>query len=49
MKNNTQTKQYADWLLFLGILLFLFGLIIGVFIPLMANPRMGLSAHLEGT
>jgi hydroxylaminobenzene mutase len=49
MKNNTKSKQYADWLLFLGILLFLLGLLIGLFIPLMTNPRMGLSAHLEGT
>lgn len=47
--NNTATNKYASWLLFLGILLFLFGLLIGLFIPLMANPRMGLSAHLEGT
>lgn len=49
MKNNMQTKQYADWLLFLGIVLFLFGLVVALFIPLMTNPRMGLSAHLEGT
>jgi len=49
MKNNIKTKQYADWLIFLGILLFLFGLFIAFFIPLMVNPRMGLSAHLEGT
>jgi (hydroxyamino)benzene mutase len=49
MKNNTQAQQYANWLLFLGILLFLFGLVIGLFIPLVTNPRMGLSAHLEGT
>ena len=48
MKNNGKTRPYADWLLFLGILLFLFGLVIGLFIPLMANPRMGLTAHLEG-
>lgn len=48
MKNNTTTKQYADWLLFLGVLLFLFGLLIGLFIPFMSNLRMGLSAHLEG-
>lgn len=47
--NNTTTNKYASWLLFLGILLFLFGLVIGLFIPLMTNPRMGLSAHLEGT
>lgn len=49
MKNNMQTKQYADWLLFLGIVLFLFGLVVALFIPLMTNSRMGLSAHLEGT
>lgn len=49
MKNNMQTKQYADWLLFLGIVLFLFGLVVALFIPLMTNPRMGLSAHLEAT
>ena len=48
MKNNGKTRPYADWLLFLGILLFLLGLVIGLFIPLMANPRMGLTAHLEG-
>jgi hydroxylaminobenzene mutase len=42
-------NQYADLLLFFGILLFLFGLVIGVSIPLIRNPRMGLSAHLEGT
>lgn len=49
MISYTKTKPYADLLLFLGILLFLFGLLIGLFIPLMTNPRMGLSAHLEGT
>ncbi len=49
MGNNNSTPKYADWLLFLGILLFLFGLVIGLLIPVMANPRMGLSAHLEGT
>jgi (hydroxyamino)benzene mutase len=48
MKNNLQPKRYADWLLFLGVLLFTFGLVIGLFIPIMTNPRMGLSAHLEG-
>ena len=32
-----------------GILLFLLGLITGFVIPLLANPRMGLSSHLEGT
>lgn len=32
-----------------GILLFLLGLITGLLIPVMKNPRMGLSSHLEGT
>jgi (hydroxyamino)benzene mutase len=41
-------KWQSNRLLFLGVLLFLFGLLIGLFIPLMANPRMGLAAHLEG-
>jgi hydroxylaminobenzene mutase len=42
-------KWQSDRLLFLGVLLFLFGLLIGLVIPIMINPRMGLSAHLEGT
>ncbi len=49
MQTKPKTKKYADWLLFLGVLLFLFGLVIALFIPLMTNPRMGVSAHLEGT
>jgi hydroxylaminobenzene mutase len=32
----------------LGMLLFLFGLITGFIIMSLKNPRMGLSAHLEG-
>lgn len=35
-------------LLFLGVLLFLFGLITGLLPTLMENPRMGLTSHLEG-
>lgn len=31
-----------------GVLLFLLGLITGLVIPAMQNPRMGLSSHLEG-
>ena len=30
-----------------GVLLFLIGLIIGLAVPAFANPRMGLSSHLE--
>ncbi|MBD3649104.1 MAG: hydrogenase [Pseudomonadales bacterium] len=32
----------------LGIVLFLLGLVTGFTLPLMENPRMGLSSHLEG-
>jgi (hydroxyamino)benzene mutase len=49
MKNTGSKKWQSDRLLFLGILLFLFGLLFALFIPMMTNPRMGLSAHLEGT
>lgn len=31
-----------------GVLLFLLGLLTGLAIPALANPRMGLSSHLEG-
>ncbi|MBK9254967.1 MAG: hydrogenase [Saprospiraceae bacterium] len=48
MENPGRKKWQSDWLLFLGVLLFLLGLLIGLFIPLMANSRMGLTAHLEG-
>jgi hydroxylaminobenzene mutase len=46
MGKNIQTMQ-ADRLIFLGLILFLLGLIIGLFVQNMANPRMALSAHLE--
>jgi len=49
MENTHLKKWQADRLLFLGILLFLLGLIIALLIPIMNNPRMGVSAHLEGT
>ncbi|MFN3301246.1 MAG: hypothetical protein ACK41Z_13730, partial [Sediminibacterium sp.] len=48
MENIERKKWQSDWLLFLGVLLFLLGLLIGLMIPMMTNPRMGLSAHLEG-
>jgi hydroxylaminobenzene mutase len=41
-------KHQSDKLIYYGVLLFLLGLIVGLFLPLMANPRMGLSSHLEG-
>jgi len=48
MEHILQIKRHSKWLLFLGVLLFLLGLLIGLLIPMMTNPRMGLSAHLEG-
>jgi hydroxylaminobenzene mutase len=35
-------------LLRFGILLFFLGLVTGLLVPKLANPRMGLSSHLEG-
>lgn len=48
METTKTSKWQSDRLLFLGMLLFLIGLVFALFIPVMANPRMGLSAHLEG-
>lgn len=47
MDNITKQKE-ANNLIFLGLILFISGLTIGLFVQNMANPRMGLSAHLEG-
>lgn len=48
MENVHQIKKQADNLLFLGFLLFLLGLITGLIVPLFANPRLGVSSHIEG-
>jgi hydroxylaminobenzene mutase len=40
--------RYGRRLLWHGFLLFLFGLLSGFAVPALRNPRMGLSAHLEG-
>jgi len=48
MEHFTLKRKHGEQLLFWGFLLFLFGLIAGLFIPIMANSRMGLSTHLEG-
>lgn len=48
MENTTLHKQQADKLIFLGIFLFFLGLVIGLLIPILAKPRLGLSSHLEG-
>ncbi|HRY97652.1 MAG TPA: hypothetical protein P5550_01210 [Bacteroidales bacterium] len=41
-------KSPADRLVYLGVLLFLLGLLVGLIVPLLANPRMGVSSHIEG-
>lgn len=38
----------SNRLIFLGIILFFLGLIVGLIVPLLANPRMGVSSHVEG-
>lgn len=43
-----ETAQYRHRLLWHGVFLFLVGLLTGFAVPLLTNPRMGLSAHLEG-
>ncbi len=45
---DTTRRQAGHRLLQLGILLLLFGLLTGFAVPMLANPRMGLSSHLEG-
>ena len=47
MNPESRNKQ-SERLIFWGILLFFLGLVTGLFIPIMANPRMGVSTHLEG-
>lgn len=40
--------RYRDRLFFLGLVLFLLGLLVGFATPAFRNPRLALSAHLEG-
>lgn len=48
MKIDDLKRTQSARLIFLGILLFLLGLIVGLLVPVFANPRMGVSSHLEG-
>lgn len=41
-------KHQSDRLIFLGALLFLLALLIGLLVPIFENPRMGVSSHIEG-
>lgn len=44
----TSQSATAHRLLQLGVLLFLIGLLVGLAVPALANPRMGLASHMEG-
>ncbi len=48
MENSRLLKYQSDKLIFLGVILFFFGLIVGLLVPIFANPRMGVSSHIEG-
>ncbi|MCC5932486.1 MAG: hydrogenase [Cyclobacteriaceae bacterium] len=48
LQQNPALQKQAARLLILGVFLFFLGLAAGFFIPIMANPRMGLTTHLEG-
>ena len=48
MENSILNKNQSDKLIFLGVLLFFLGLIVGLLVPLFANPRLGVSSHIEG-
>lgn len=47
MNIEYKAKQ-SNKLIWFGVLLFLIGLLTGFISPLTANPRMGLSSHIEG-
>jgi hydroxylaminobenzene mutase len=44
----SNVSRYGERLLRLGVVLFLLGLLTGFAVPALANPRMGLTSHLEG-
>src|SRR5210317_722736 len=48
MEKSILKKDQSDKLIFYGILLFFLGLVVGLLVPVLANPRMGVSSHLEG-
>jgi len=47
--NINKQAEHSRNLIRYGILLLLLGLVTGFLIPILQNPRMGLSSHLEGT
>jgi hydroxylaminobenzene mutase len=47
-RDEMRRLDHGRRLLWHGLLLFLLGLLTGLVVPALTNPRMGLSAHLEG-
>lgn len=45
---TTDMKDYSHKLIYYGVTLFLLGLIVGLIVPMLANPRLGVSSHIEG-
>lgn len=48
MNDSEYWERAESLLIFTGIALFLAGLLTGFAIPMLENPRVGLSSHLEG-
>jgi len=48
MEDSTFLKTQSNRLIYFGVLLFLLGLIVGLIVPILANPRLGVSSHIEG-
>ncbi|MRR14177.1 hydrogenase, partial [archaeon] len=48
MEKTTLEKNHSRGMIRLGAVLVLMGLFSGLLVPHLANPRMGLSSHMEG-
>jgi (hydroxyamino)benzene mutase len=48
MEFTNLNEQLSNRLIFFGMLLFFFALLVGLGAPLLSNPRMGISCHVEG-
>ena len=48
MEQTKLLEKQSDRLILFGMLLFFLALIVGVIAPLLANPRLGISCHVEG-
>jgi hydroxylaminobenzene mutase len=48
LTESDQKVKESGRLIFAGMLLFLLALVVGLGAPLLANPRLGISCHVEG-